>query len=165
MPPLPDVPNVLAIELKFTVGHANVISRVHVNYASAAPTCSRARSAQPRSSSQTWPAGAQRVASPKAGRSAHGPGLPNGAAVAALTNFKVARRYRGGKPRLYVPFFVAADLRPGLTWSESALEAGTAGWAAFMAGVLTHTPAALRLLGQVNISGAPDVSVGRVNAL
>ncbi|MGO9788999.1 MAG: hypothetical protein ACLP8S_05555, partial [Solirubrobacteraceae bacterium] len=37
-PPLPDVPNVLAIELKFTVGHANVLSRVHVNYASAAPT-------------------------------------------------------------------------------------------------------------------------------
>ncbi len=56
------------------------------------------------------------------------PGLPNGAAVAALINFKIARRYRGGKPRLYVPFFVASDLTPGLTWSDGALEAGTAGW-------------------------------------
>ncbi|MGO9977445.1 MAG: hypothetical protein ACLP01_32535 [Solirubrobacteraceae bacterium] len=82
------------------------------------------------------------------------PGLPNGAAVAALVNFKVARRYRGGKPRLYVPFFVASDLTPGLTWSDGALEAGTAGWGwvAFMAGLLTHTPATFRLLGQVNVS-------------
>ncbi len=38
MPPLPNVPNVLAIELRFTAGNANVISRVYVNYASAAPT-------------------------------------------------------------------------------------------------------------------------------
>jgi hypothetical protein len=38
MPPLRDVPNVLAIELKSTVGNANVLSGAHLNYASAAPT-------------------------------------------------------------------------------------------------------------------------------
>jgi hypothetical protein len=38
MPPLPDVPNVLAIELQATVGPANVLSRLQVRYASAAPT-------------------------------------------------------------------------------------------------------------------------------
>ncbi|HEX3801237.1 MAG TPA: hypothetical protein VHV75_00195 [Solirubrobacteraceae bacterium] len=38
MPPLPPVPNVLAIQMKFTVGNANVISRVNVRYASDPPT-------------------------------------------------------------------------------------------------------------------------------
>jgi hypothetical protein len=76
------------------------------------------------------------------------PGLPNGAAVAALINFKVARRYRGGKPRIYVPFFFSSDLTPGLTWSEDALAEGTAGWAAFMSGVLTCTSPALRVIDQ-----------------
>jgi hypothetical protein len=80
------------------------------------------------------------------------PGLPNGAAVAALINFKVARRYRGGKPRVYVPFFVSSDLTPGLTWSATALEEGTAAWTAFMAGVLTDTPSTLTVVDQVNVS-------------
>ena len=62
------------------------------------------------------------------------PGLPNGAAVAALINFRVARRYRGGKPRVRVPLFVSDDLTPRLTWLQAALDAGTAGWAAFMDG-------------------------------
>jgi hypothetical protein len=173
MPPLPDVPNVLAIDLKFTVGNANVLSRVHVNYASAAPTShtlneyaasiddgiaahllplfsTEVRTAEIVVTDLTSRTSARGIAeSRQAGRR---PGLLNGAAVAALINFKVARRYRGGKPRLYVPFFVASDLTPGLTWSDSALEAGTAGWAAFMAGLLTHTPAPLRLLEQVNVS-------------
>jgi len=80
------------------------------------------------------------------------PGLPNGAGVAALINFRVARRYRGGKPRVYVPLFVSDDLTPRLTWSQPAFDAGTAGWAAFMDGVLNGMPPPLRVAGQVNDS-------------
>ncbi|MGO9976201.1 MAG: hypothetical protein ACLP01_26040 [Solirubrobacteraceae bacterium] len=173
MPPLPDVPNVLSIELKLTVGDANVLSRVHVNYASAAPTRhilnEYAASIDSQIAAHLIPLCSTEVRTTEivvtdltSRTSARGiaesrqigtrPGPQNGAGVAALINFKVARRYRGGKPRLYVPLFVASDLTPGLTWCDSALEAGTAGWAAFMAGLLTHTPATLRLLGQVNVS-------------
>jgi len=38
MPPLPPAPNVLVIQLKFTVGRANVLSRLHMRYTSAAPS-------------------------------------------------------------------------------------------------------------------------------
>ena len=80
-------------------------------------------------------------------------GLPNGAAVAALINFKVARRYRGGKPRIYAPWFVSSDLTPGrLTWTEAALSAGTAGWAAFTSVLLNDAPAAMGVLEHVNVS-------------
>lgn len=79
-------------------------------------------------------------------------GLPNGAGVAALINFRVARRYRGGKPRIYVPLFVAADLTDHLTWSSEALAEGTASWEAFMSGLMNRTPPGLRVVEQVNVS-------------
>jgi hypothetical protein len=173
MPPLPSVPNVLVIQLKFTVGRANVLSRVHVRYASAAPSredviryattvdagiawhllplCStEVRTNEVMVTDLSSIYGARGVAT--SDRAGTREGLPNGAAVAALINFRVARRYRGGKPRIYAPFFVASDLTPTLTWTEDALSAGTAGWAAFMSGVLNNAPAALGVLEQVNVS-------------
>jgi hypothetical protein len=173
MPPLPSVPNVLVIQLKFTVGRANVLSRVHVRYASAAPTredlnryaatidagigwhllplCStEVRTSEVMITDLTSIYGARGIAASDQAGSRQG--LPNGAAVAALINFRVARRYRGGKPRIYAPFFVSSDLTPGLTWTEEALAAGTAGWTAFMSGVLNDTPPALGVVEQVNVS-------------
>jgi hypothetical protein len=174
MPPLPSVPNVLIIQLKFTVGRANVLSRVHVRYASAPPSrtdliqyavsidASIGAHLLPLFSTELRTAevivtdlsdntyGARGIASSQ--QVGTRPGLPNGAGVAALINFKVARRYRGGKPRIYVPFFVSSDLTPGLTWSETALEEGTVGWAAFMNSVLTDTPSTLTVVDQVNVS-------------
>jgi hypothetical protein len=174
MPPLPSVPNVLVIQLKFTVGNANVLSRVHVNYASDAPSrddlnlyaanidAEIGAHLLPLFSTEVKPAevmvtdlssheyGARGIAPGQ--QVGLRPGLPNGAAVAALINFRVARRYRGGKPRVYIPFFVASDLAPGLTWSESALAEGTTAWAGCLDGVLTNTPSTLRVVDQVNVS-------------
>jgi hypothetical protein len=174
MPPLPSVPNVLVIQLKFMVGNANVLSRVHVRCASGTPSRDEVSvyaanidvqigahllplfSPQVKTvevmvtdlSSNEY--GARGIApSQQVGTR---PGLPNGAAVAALINFRVARRYRGGKPRVYVPFFVSSDLTPALMWSEGALAEGTAAWGAFMSGVLTCAPPALRVVDQVNVS-------------
>jgi hypothetical protein len=174
MPPLPSVPDVLNIQLKFTVGRANVLFRVHLRYASSPPSrndlIQYAASIEanigahllPLFSTQVNTAevmvtdlsdheyGARGIVSSQ--RVGTRPGLPNGAAVAALINFKVARRYRGGKPRVYVPFFVSSDLTPGLTWSATALDEGTAGWGAFMDGMLTDTPSTLTVVDQVNVS-------------
>jgi hypothetical protein len=173
MPPLPDIPNVLVVQLKFMVGNANVLSRVHLRYASDAPSrndlsvyaadidaeigthllslCSaQVRTVEVMVTDVTHRSAARGIAtSHQVGTR---PGLPNGAAVAALINFRVARRYRGGKPRVYVPFFVASDLTTSLTWSEEALAEASAGWAAFMSGMVTTAPPALKVVEQVNVS-------------
>jgi hypothetical protein len=173
MPPLPPVPNVLVIQMKFTVGNANVISRVNVRYVSDAPTrndliayathidamigshllplCSeQVKTVEVMVTDLTSDTAARGIAtSSQAGTR---PGLPNGAAVAALINFKVARRYRGGKPRIYFPFFVAADLTDRLTWSSDAITEATASWNAFMSAVIDGAPAASRVIEQVNVS-------------
>jgi hypothetical protein len=122
--------------LKFIVGNANVLSRVHVSYASAAPGSddlnqyaenigaeigahllplfsTQVTATEVMVTDLTSTSGARGIAPSR--QVGTRPGLPNGAAVAALINFRVARRYRGGKPRVYVPFFVSADLTPGLT--------------------------------------------------
>ncbi len=38
MTPLPSIPDVLVIQLKFKVGNAKVLSRVHVRYAPGGPS-------------------------------------------------------------------------------------------------------------------------------
>jgi hypothetical protein len=173
VPPIPDVPNVLAIQLKLKVGNANVVSRVNARYASPAPTrqqlityasnvdaaigthllhlCSvQVKTVEIMITDLTTTSSARGIVS--SDQQGTRPGLWNGAAVAALINFKVARRYRGGKPRLYLPFFVASDLTEGLVWSEAALAEGTVGWAGFTSSVLADTPPGLTVIEQVNVS-------------
>jgi hypothetical protein len=173
MPPLPDIPNVLVVQLRFKVGNANVLSRVHLRYASPEPSrsdlnvyaaaidteigthllplCSlQVRTVEVMVTDLTHRSAARGIAASQ--RTGTRPGLANGAAVAALINFTVARRYRGGKPRVYLPFFVASDLTTALTWSEDALADASVGWAAFMTGLLTCAPSTLKVLEQVNIS-------------
>lgn len=173
MPSIPDVPNVLAIQLKLRVGNANVVSRVNVRYASAAPTrqqlmsyassidaaigehllhlCSvQVKTVEIMITDLTTTSSARAIV--PSDQQGTRPGLWNGAGVAALLNFKVARRYQGGKPRLYLPLFVAADLTEALVWSQSALAEGTIGWAGFMSSVLADTPPGLTVIEQVNVS-------------
>jgi len=162
MPPLPSVPHVLVIQLKFIVGNANVLSRGHVSYASAAPSrddlnqyaanidaetgahllplfSTQVKTSEIMVTDLTSTSAARGIAPSRQVGTRRG--LPNGAAVAALINFRVARRYRGGKPRVYVPFFVSSDLTPGLTWSEGALGEGTTGWGGVHGGrAYLHTP-------------------------
>lgn len=47
------------------------------------------------------------------------PGLPGAAAV--LVNFQINRRYRGGKPRIYLPWGSAAHLNTRQSWESGFL--------------------------------------------
>jgi hypothetical protein len=58
-------------------------------------------------------------------------GLSNAASVCVLMNIPVARRYRGGKPRVYWPWGVNADLVTPQTWSTAFLTACATAWNAF----------------------------------
>jgi hypothetical protein len=50
------------------------------------------------------------------------------ASLSMLVNFKVKRRYRGGKPRVYVPTGAGGDLATPQTWSSTFLTAWTTSW-------------------------------------
>jgi hypothetical protein len=54
-----------------------------------------------------------------------GPALD--ASTCALQGFLINYRYRGGKPRIYWPFGVAADLQSPRLWNQAFIDAWTAG--------------------------------------
>lgn len=58
-------------------------------------------------------------------------GAPLSPGTAALVNFSIARRYRGGKPRVYLPLGTATDNNAG-QWSSSFLTALATAWATFV---------------------------------
>lgn len=132
MPALPDVPGVIRFEVNFTVGtDAAALVRAYWSYTGGVPTPGdmAAFAGQLYSaysgpgvalyhtdttldlvqcvdlSSSTGSTG--EAAGPLVGTRA---GESLGADVCALMNFSIGRRYRGGKPRMYLPYGVADDL-------------------------------------------------------
>lgn len=59
-------------------------------------------------------------------------GGPLPAGVVSLVNFVVARRYRGGKPRIYLPYGTDTDVSTPQAWTAGFITALTAAWAAFI---------------------------------
>jgi hypothetical protein len=56
-----------------------------------------------------------------------------------VVSHQIARRYRGGHPRNYLPFLVQGDLANPQQWAPSPASAVASGWNAFIAGCLTAT--------------------------
>ena len=152
MPALVDYPNVLKIRFHFVVGvDTNVVTAVHFTYTGTAPsnatcvamataimgyfvtTCTNLMS----DGVSITAVSVQDLTSPTAGfgeffQTTVGTRgtdvLPAG--VAALQNFPILRRYRGGKPRVYWPFGAAHDLLTASQWNNtfiSNFDAGTGG--------------------------------------
>jgi hypothetical protein len=71
---------------------------------------------------------------------------------ATLLNFTIARRYRGGKPRLYLPFGVNADQATDASWSAALQTAVNNGWTSFITAVIAVAGAGCTLTNQVNVS-------------
>jgi hypothetical protein len=73
-------------------------------------------------------------------------------AVALLMNASIARRYRGGKPRQYLPFGVATDVASGGAWAGAFTAAANTQYAAWIAAVSAITVGATTLSESVNVS-------------
>jgi hypothetical protein len=69
-----------------------------------------------------------------------------------IINHKVGRHYRGGKPRSYMPWGVAADLADQKQWSSAFRNAVNTGWANFMAACAGLTGGTTVVAGPVNVS-------------
>jgi hypothetical protein len=88
-------------------------------------------------------AGSKPGSYPTAGQSAE---------VATLINFVIARRYRGGKPRIYLPIGVSAQLANPRQWQSTFKSAVTAHWFNFITAVQSHAPAGASIDKQVSVS-------------
>lgn len=181
MPALPDVPNMLKIEHLMSVGNdGSAMVRWFVEYSGSAPSdsvCNSVASAL----AAAWATNLAPLAntdvilneitvtdltSPTSGRGvwsgSHAgtrstttlPGatttLPG--ATAVLVNMPIARRYRGGKPRIFFPPPVDTDLFSPAEYNAAFVTAATTGVEAFFSGIEALTPGTMTSLTHVNLS-------------
>jgi hypothetical protein len=58
------------------------------------------------------------------------------ASTAVLMNQRIGRRYRGGHPRIYLPFFNMSDLNAPQKWQTSSITALQTAWGTFLTSIL-----------------------------
>lgn len=66
--------------------------------------------------------------------------------------YKIARRYRGGKPRIYLVAGDASDVASPGTWTSGFTTAAATAWAAFMTAVTALSPGSMGVLSHINLS-------------
>jgi hypothetical protein len=74
------------------------------------------------------------------------------AQTSALVNFHIARRYRGGKPRIYGPFLADTLMASPNAWTTTAANNLQSNYADFIARVISNAPVAMSVSNQVNVS-------------
>lgn len=79
-----------------------------------------------------------------------GGSIPSGAA--AVIRFKIARRYRGGHPRLYFAAGSNTDVAATGSWTGAYVTALQSAWAAFIAACILAPPAAIGAMTHINLS-------------
>lgn len=176
MAPLPDVPQVVAAVLKWDVGaDLNAISKLHFHYTGSAPTAS-GFAGMATAIATAWNAtggmhsnvgsttGLQAIeftdltsSTSAQGTASLGVGGTNagalvGAGTAAVVSYHINRRYRGGKPRSYIPGQVGGFLATPQTWTSTYVTALLASWQAFIAAIQAAAPSGTTFDNQVNVS-------------
>lgn len=183
MPALPVVPNVIRVELLYTNNSTTgtILNRLFFLYSGAAPTdgdmatftsnvsgywATHCAALLPTEAALTAvkavdlssdSAALGEYSTPVEGTRS---GQDNSAQVAFLVTMGIARRYRGGKPKTFLPYGVAPDLENVGHWSTTFQTAVATGWNAFIAAVLADTSAAT-MVSQVNVSyyGPPNIPI------
>jgi hypothetical protein len=79
-------------------------------------------------------------------------GLALPGSVAALINLHISRRYRGGKPRIYLPAGNQADILNAQQWGATFITNLQAAYAALVAYAIANPPGTATLVTQVNVS-------------
>jgi hypothetical protein len=76
--------------------------------------------------------------------------VPDDACV--IVNFKIGRRYRGGKPKIFLPPGDATDIQTSNQWTSAYSGAVSSAWTTFMAAVLADTYGSMVLQDNASIS-------------
>lgn len=174
MPALPNVPGVLRVAV---IGSANddtdVVSRFFLAYSGTAPNIPDL-DAFALGVGNLWATNILPMQTPayvltevevtdlsgptaaRGSNSSSSPGTRSGsgftAATAVVVDFKIARRYRGGHPRVSIFAGVSTDLVSVQRWSPTFLTDFSNAWNAFMSGVLELTWTGATIVDQVNVS-------------
>jgi len=173
MATLQPVPSTLQIVLKYTTSSSgNLINRIFMTYSGSAPTPTQLNTLAGAIASAwttdmapvtdantelvnvqitdlTSPTSAQGAAASTATGTRSGTQLPAGAA--ALLNYTISRRYRGGKPRTYLYAGVAGDLSTAQTWTAGFISALHAAWTSFINATAVAVWTGGGTLAQVNV--------------
>jgi hypothetical protein len=67
-------------------------------------------------------------------------------------NFKVGRRYRGGKPRIYLPWGSASDQATLNQWTSGFISSAATAWTNFITAIAAAPWSGASGLKQVNVS-------------
>lgn len=79
-------------------------------------------------------------------------GTPLPVGVCVVLNHAIPRRYRGGKPRSYLPFGVEGDQTNNQTWGSEFLTAVAVDWASFITAALAISEDGTSVTNHVNVS-------------
>ena len=79
-------------------------------------------------------------------------GHPLPAGTALLINHAIARRYRGDKPRSYMPLFTAEQLNNPSEWNAASVQSFETTFASFVAAVGQIVAGSTQIGGHVNVS-------------
>lgn len=174
MTALPPVPNVLKIEYDWTIGEdMTALTRFHVRYTGGPPSGADCNTlagdhfttastdllpllstanalAEVRVVDLSSASGAQGVHVGPASGSRSGAGMF--AQACLLVNEHIARRYRGGKPRMYLPLGIASDLADPQTWSSAFLTPATVGVFAWYVAFIAFLAGTTQCVALVNLS-------------
>ena len=77
---------------------------------------------------------------------------PLPAATAAIFEFHIARRYRGGKPKLFMSGYGINQITDAQSWVAGFTAARVGEWVAFIAALIAGAPAGATPIGQANVS-------------
>ncbi len=85
------------------------------------------------------------------------PGTPMTDGICVAVSFSPNRKYRGSRPKIFLPAGVQGDLASGQDWDSTLLGEVDTQWAAFTADIVSHSPAGVTLQPQkyVNYDGPP----------
>ena len=96
--------------------------------------------------------GAQAIAAVASAGTLTGTGVNAAAAVCLIIKFKIARRYRGGHPRFYMPGPSMGNLQTTETWTSAYASGAASAFSAFIAAAVTTPPTNLGTMAHVNVS-------------
>lgn len=174
MPPLPPVSKVVRVKMVSSIGtDIDAESRLFFTYTGGPPTgpdltslATAIRSAWSTNLASLYPSGfglqavhvldldstsgLEGVNTTAVSGTRTGSALPAGSAM--LINGKIARRYRGGKPRVYIPFGVTSDLSTPSQWGGTWLSNVTSSFTAFITAVKALSEPSIALSDNVNVS-------------
>lgn len=86
------------------------------------------------------------------------------ASACAVVSGKIARRYRGGKPRTYLPAGTATDLAASKVWESAFVTAVETDWTAFISACLALSSGGTSLTNQINVSYYEGYTLGPASA-